>query len=129
MKYIITESQYNLINEALGVPESILEAAEEVYGMILNDLKSIRQKKDEYEFYGDIDITLGYKQKIYLDSYKLIVVVNEIDEFKEDPKIASMGMSQTFRFDRDIKLKTIKPSSKATFTLTYIVNSEWEPQQ
>ena len=129
MKYIITESQYNLINEALGVPESILEAAEEVYGMILNDLKSIRQKKDEYEFYGDIDITLGYKQKIYLDSYKLIVEVNEIDEFKEHPKIASMGMSQTFRFDRDIKLKTIKPSSKATFTLTYIVNSEWEPQQ
>ncbi len=120
MKYIITESQYNLINEALGVPESILEAAEEVYGMILNDLKSITQKEDEYEFYGDIDITLGYKQKIYLDSYKLIVEINEIDEFQKYHNLNMYnGLEDLIRKTPGFWYKLVKPLLDNKFYALY----------
>jgi hypothetical protein len=34
MKIIITESQLKFINEALGVPDSILETAEEVFDIV-----------------------------------------------------------------------------------------------
>ena len=67
MKYIITENQYKIINEALGVPSSIVEAGEEMYYIIADDLKSITEKEEEYEFSGEVDFTIGEKRKITID--------------------------------------------------------------
>ena len=52
MKIIVTEEQKKIINEALGVPKHILDVAEKMYQIVLRDLKSITEKKDEYEFDG-----------------------------------------------------------------------------
>jgi len=41
----------------------------------------------------------------------------------------SMGMGQTFKFDRDIMMKKTKQSSNASFTITFAVPTEWEPNQ
>ncbi len=41
MKYVVTKQQYNLISEALGIPENIYEAAVEFYDIFLEDIKSI----------------------------------------------------------------------------------------
>ena len=38
MKIIITESQLNLINETLGVPDNILDAADMLYKIICKGL-------------------------------------------------------------------------------------------
>lgn len=126
MKYIITKKQYNLISEALGVPDNILDAAEEFYNIFLEDFKSIIRTKEEYVFTGDVDITLGGKKRIHIDEYTLRIEVNTFDEFEDTPKISSMGMGQSFMFDRDILMKRVQPSTEAEFSITFVANPDWE---
>lgn len=126
MKYIITKKQYNLISEALGVPDNILDAAEEFYNIFLEDFRSITRTKEEYEFTGDVDITLGGKKKIHIDEYTLRIEVNTFDEFEDTPKISSMGMGQSFMFDRDILMKRVQPSTEAEFSITFVANPDFE---
>ena len=129
MKIIITESQCRIINEALGVPDNILNAAEELFNIVAQNIKSINYKSEEYNFEGDVDIELGYNKKIVIDHYELLVDVKNYDGYEGDVDIASMGMSQTFKFDKDIMMKKIKPSTNASLTITYVVPEEWEPNQ
>ncbi len=130
MKIIITENQLKYINEALGVPDNILEAAEEVFDIFEKKIKSITRKEDKYEFDGELDIVLGNKKKIKIDSYELIVSVTEYEEIKGDPIIVSMGMAQSFTFDRDVMMKRIQPSTTAEFEIDYAVSAEgWEPHE
>lgn len=129
MKYIISERQYNIISEALGVPDNILDAAEELYDVFLENLKSIDEKENEYNFKDDIDITLGDKKKINIDEYILSVEVEEYDEFDEHPQISSMGMGQLFKFNRELMMKEIDPSTEAQFSITFVANPNWEPHE
>jgi len=71
MKIIITESQCKIINEALGVPDNILDAAEKLFEIVSKDIQSINTKQEEYNFDGDLDIELGYNKKIVIDHYEL----------------------------------------------------------
>jgi hypothetical protein len=66
MNIIVTNKQHKLIMEALGVPDSILDAAEEFYEIFLDKLKSINDTEDKYNFDGNVDITLGIKRKLKL---------------------------------------------------------------
>jgi hypothetical protein len=128
MKIIVTKEQHEVINEALGVPNSILEAAEDLYGVFADNLRSITDKEQEYDFQGDLDIVLGDKKKIRIDEYNLKIEVNEGEDFDSKVAIASMGMGQQFRFDRDIMMKNTAQSTTADFSITYIVLPEWEPK-
>jgi hypothetical protein len=134
MKIIVTKEQHKIIKEALGVPDSILDVAEELYDVFADNLKSITDKESSYEFRDDIDVVLGDKKKIKLDEYTLDVEVQEVDNFNErlntegNVKIASMGMSQQFRFNRDTMMKEIQPSVTAGFNISYYASSEWEPE-
>jgi hypothetical protein len=58
---LITENQLRLITEALGVPDSILNIAEEVFVMISLHLKSITEKEDEYVFHNYPNYEIGGK--------------------------------------------------------------------
>ena len=129
MKIIITESQCKIINEALGVPDNILDASEKLFEIVSKDIQSINTKQEEYNFDGDLDIELGYNKKIVIDHYELTVNVKEFDEYEGEPDILSMGMAQTFMFDRKIMMKKIKPSTNASLSITYAVSSSWEPNQ
>jgi hypothetical protein len=129
MKYVVTEQQYNLISEALGIPENIYEAAVEFYDIFLEDIKSITEKESEYEFDGDVDITIGSGKVVKIKSYRLVIDIAEIDGYDELPQVASMGMGQQFMFDRDIQMKRVEPSTNADFTMTYGVSNDWEPHQ
>ena len=126
---IITEHQLKYITEALGVPDNILGAAEELFDIISKNIQSINYKSDEYNFDGNIDIELGYNKKIVIDHYEILVQVEEFDEYDGKPDILSMGMAQTFKFDRDIMMKKTKQSSNASFTITFAVPTEWEPNE
>ena len=83
MKIIVTKEQHKIIKEALGVPDSILDAAEELYDMFADNLKSITDKESSYEFRDDIDVVLGDKKKITIDEYTLEVEIEEVDDFHE----------------------------------------------
>jgi hypothetical protein len=129
MKIIITESQLKFINEALGVPDSILNAAEEVFDIVVNDVKSIDEKKDTYAFSGELDFELGDKKKIVIDGYELTVNVEELDGYNGDVLIMSMGMGQSFNFDREVMMKRIEPSTTAEIEITFGVSENWEPHE
>ena len=83
MKIIVTKEQHKIIKEALGVPDSILDAAEELYDMFADNLNSITYKESSYEFRDDIDVVLGDKKKITLDEYTLEVEIDEVNDFIE----------------------------------------------
>jgi hypothetical protein len=129
MKIIITESQCRIINEALGVPDNILDAAEKLFEIVSKDIQTINTKQEEYNFEGDLDIELGYNKKIIIDHYELSVEVKEFDEYNGEPDVLSMGMGQTFRFDRKIMMKKVKPSTNAALVITFAVSPYWEPNQ
>ena len=129
MKIIITESQLKFINEALGVPDSILTAAEEVFDIVLNDVKSIDEKEDIYAFSGELDFELGDKKKIVIDGYELTVNVEELDGYNGNVLIMSMGMGQSFNFDREVMMKRIEPSTTAEIEITFGVSENWEPHE
>jgi hypothetical protein len=124
---LITENQLRLITEALGVPDTILDAAEQVFDSVARDIKSIRTKKDKYKFTGDVNIQLGGKKKINIDDYELVVSVEQPDRYDEEPEIVSMGMSQSFHFDRSVMMKRIQQSSTAEIEIDYVVPENWKP--
>jgi len=134
MKIIVTKEQHKIIKEALGVPDSILDAAEELYDAFADNLNSITYKESSYEFRDDIDVVLGDKKKITLDEYTLEVEIEEVNDFHErvtpdrNVTISSMGMSQQFRFNRDTMMKETPISTSAGFNIVYYASPEWKPQ-
>jgi hypothetical protein len=127
MKIIVTKEQKKIINEALGVPKHILDAAEKMYQIVLRDLKSITEKQNEYEFDGVIYFDLGDKKQIPIRSYTLTVEIDETDQL-EDVVLGSMGMGQQFRFDRDSMMKLNAESNEANFHINFYVPEDWEPK-
>ena len=125
---LITENQLRLITEALGVPDSILDAAEMLYEIVENDIKSIDSIKDEYEFDGEIELKLGDKKIITIDSYELKVEIEKVEGHGDGViDIISMGMSGGFSFNRDVYMKETEPSTTLELTITFAVGENWEP--
>jgi hypothetical protein len=128
MKIIITENQLKFINEALGVPENILDAADMLYDIVERDIKSIDRIQDVYEFDGDIEFELGDKKKVMIDSYELKVNIEEIEDQEGVLDIISMGMGGAFEFNRDVYMKETQPSTTLELTITFAVGENWEPE-
>jgi hypothetical protein len=128
MKIIITENQLKFINEALGVPDNILDAAEMLYDIVERDIKSIDSVEEEYEFDGEIELELGDKHKVMIDSYELKVKIEEIEDQEGVLDIISMGMGGSFLFNRDVYMKETEPSTTLELTITFAVGEDWEPE-
>ena len=128
MKIIITENQLKFINEALGVPDNILDAAEMLYDIVERDIKSIDSVEEEYEFDGEIQLELGDKHKVMIDSYELKVKIEEIEDQEGVLDIISMGMGGSFLFNRDVYMKETEPSTTLELTITFAVGENWEPE-
>jgi hypothetical protein len=126
---IITENQLRLITEALGVPDSILEAADMLYDIVERDIKSIDSVEEEYEFEGELELELGDKHKVMIDSYELKVNVETIDGEEGVIDIISMGMGGGFAFNRDVFMKETEPSTTLELTITFAVGENWEPEE
>jgi len=129
MKIIISENQLRLINEALGVPDFILDAADMLYDVVENDIRSINDIQDEYNFKGKINFELGDKKKIRIDSYELNVKIEEMEDEEGVLDIISMGMGGRFGFDRDVYLKINEPSTILNLDITFAVGDNWKPEE
>ena len=125
---LITENQLRLITEALGVPNNILEAADMLYDIVERDIKSIDSVEEEYEFEGELELELGDKHKVMIDSYELKVNVETIDGEEGVIDIISMGMGGGFAFNRDVFMKETEPSTTLELTITFAVGENWEPE-
>ena len=125
---LITESQLRLITEALGVPDNILDAADMLYDIVEQDIKSINTIQDDYTFDGEINFELGDKKKIKIDSYELKVNIEEIEDEEGVLDIISMGMGGGFGFNRDNFMKENQPSTKLELSITFAVGENWSPE-
>jgi len=126
MKIVITENHLKVLKEAVGVPDYILDAAEKLYEKVESQIKSINEKKEEYEFNGELNVELGDKKKIKIDDYNLTVNVEVIDGYDEKPQVTSMAVMQMFGFDRDIYMKRNEPNTTLTLTITFVASEDWE---
>ena len=127
MKIIITESQLKLIKEAVGVPEGIMGAAEELYGVISNHLKTIEDREDEYKFVtDDINLTIS---DFNLEKMNLTVGTQVYDGYDGDPVIASMGVGNSFRFDDSILMQVNFQDNELDIMVNYVVSEDWEPEE
>lgn len=129
MKIIITESQAELLKEALGVPNNILEAAEKLYQIIEDHLRTITLKSEQYNFSGSLDIQIGDKKIIEVEEYNLTINVEEIDEYKGTSDISSMGVGTSFMFDRNLLMQRREITTDLDLTITFVVSPEWEPKE
>jgi hypothetical protein len=126
MKIIITESQYNLIKEAVGVPENILEEGKKLYEIVASKLKSITSTKEEY-FFENIDIDLNVSD-VNFTHLNLIVKVDELEDYDGvEPVIASMGVGNEFNFDEGIMMQINAETSTIDLFIQFIVPEGWQP--
>lgn len=128
---VITESQLRIITEALGVPDNILDAADMLYDVVEQDIKTINTIQDEYDFDGEINFELGDKKKIKIDSYTLTVKIEEIEDEGGGGvlDIISMGMEGGFGFNRDVYMKETESSTTLELSITFAVGENWEPEE
>lgn len=127
MKIILTESQFKILQEAVGVPEGILEAGEELYRIVSDELKQINLKEERYDFEID-DVELKISD-VTFDRVNLTINVEEVEDFPyEHTMIASMGVGNEFRFDEGVMLQVNAKSSTIHLVVNFITPEGWKPE-
>ena len=125
MKIILTETQCKILNEALGVPEGILDTASDLYEIVANLIKGIDYKKNEYIINQSVDLTISDYQ---IDSLDLHVNVEHIQGYDGKAELASMGVGQNFSYNRKVQLKVQLLDTEIELHITFVVGNEWEPE-
>jgi len=127
MKIIITENQLKLIKEAVGVPEGILKAGEELYDIVLDVLKSINENEIEYEFeIHDKELQIS---DITIDNITIFVEIHENEDYDGKPIIASMGVSNEFTFDDAILMQISSVNKELRLHINFVTGEMWEPEE
>ena len=129
-KIIITEKQMdlivkNLLSEAVGVPEGIIESAEELYEIILNLLKGMDDYDTTQTFTEDgLDLTISdYK----IHELELHVEIHEMDDYDGPLVMMSAGVSSQFNFDKKILMKVHKLDNEIELELQFASNGDnWD---
>jgi hypothetical protein len=126
MKIIITESQYKLIKEAVGVPENILQEGKKLYEIVASKLKSITTTKEEY-FFENIDIDLNVSD-VNFTNLNFIVKIDVLEDYDGvEPVIAVMGVGNEFEFDEGIMMQINAETSTIDLFINFVVPEGWEP--
>ena len=123
MKIILTENQFRILQEAVGVPEGILQAGEELYNLVSDELKTIDTTEESYSFkiYSDLVISDVTFTKINVE-----VSVEEVEEFPyEYPVIASMGVGNEFNFDEGVMLQVNAKSQTIELHINFVAPEGW----
>jgi len=127
MKIILTESQFKVLQEAVGVPEGILQAGEELYNIVSDELKTIFYPEEKYEFeVDDKELTIS---DVTFDNINIEIRVEEVEDLPFDtPKIASMGVGNEFNFDEGVMLQVNAKSNTINLVVNFIAPEGWEPK-
>lgn len=131
-KIIITENQMdlivkNLLSEAVGVPEGIIESAEELYEIILNLLKGMDDYDTTQTFTEDgLDLTISdYK----IHELELRVEIHEMDDYDGPLVMMSAGVASQFNFDKKILMKVHKLDNSIELSLNFGSNEDnWDSE-
>ena len=116
MKIILTESQFR-----------ILQAGEELYNLVSDELKTIDTTEESYSFkiYSDLVISDVTFTKINVE-----VSVEEVEDFPYGyPVIASMGVGNEFNFDEGVMLQVNAKSQTIELHINFVAPEGWEPEE
>jgi hypothetical protein len=127
-KLIINENQLELIvnkllTEKMGVPNNILESAEDLYEIISKYLNSIKHKSDNYKTILNVNLPI---EDLIITSVMLTIGVNEIGEYDGKAEIASMGVANPFSFNRKVMMKVNEKDTQLDLIIEYIVSDDWD---
>jgi len=127
MKIILTESQFRVLQEAVGVPEGILQAGEDLYNIVSDELKTIDYTEENYKFeVEDKELIIS---DVTFDNINIEIKVEEIEDLPfEHPMIASMGVGNEFNFDEGVMLQVNAKSSTINLVVNFIAPEGWEPE-
>ena len=117
----------NLLSEAVGVPEGIIESAEELYEIILNLLKGMDDYDTRQTFTEDnLDLTISdYK----INELELFVKINEMDDYDGSLVMVSAGVANKFNFDKKILMKIQESDNTIELYLNFVSNLDnWDSQ-
>lgn len=131
-KIIITEKQMdlivkNLLSEAVGVPEGIIESAEELYEIILNLLKGMDDYDTRQTFTeDDLDLTISdYK----IHELELHVEIHEMDDYDGPLVMMSAGVANQFNFDKKILMKVHRLDNEIELQLHFASDGDnWDSE-
>ena len=118
----------NLLSEAVGVPEGIIESAEELYEIVVNLLKGMDDYDTTQTFTEDgLDLTISdYK----IHELELKIQIHEMDDYDGPIEIISAGVSNQFKFDRKILMKVHKDDNIIELSIDFASNGDnWDSQE
>ena len=118
----------NLLSEAVGVPEGIIESAEELYEIILNLLKGMDDYDTTQTFTEkNLDLTISdYK----IHELELKIQIHEMDDYDGPVEIISAGVANQFKFDRKILMKVHKEDNIIELSVDFASNGDnWDSQE
>ena len=117
----------NLLNEAVGVPEYIIDSAEELYEIIANQLKRMNDYETKQEFsVGGLNLKIS---DYTINELELMVDVHEPDDYNGPVVIASAGVSNQFKFDRKILMKVHQMDNAIELRLDFVAEEgEWDSE-
>jgi hypothetical protein len=100
LKIILTEQQLQILTEALGVPDEILNAAEKLYEIILENLKTIEDKEEEYDFSGSLDVEIGKLYAMAKDDENMNESIQNWDLHQKlmEKKYGKRKISTTYKY-------------------------------
>lgn len=122
MNIIITEQQYRLLNEAVGVPPGIILAAEELYNIIERNLSTINDISDKHTFKENVDITIG---DIKITQLELTITTEKLLDDGYNPIIYSMVVSSDFRVEKPSLTIYNRPSDDLVLTIKFATEDNW----
>jgi hypothetical protein len=115
-----------LLSEAVGVPQGIMDAGEKLYHIVLDELKKINNNEENYVI--DILNQELVISDLTLNHINLSIHVEQIDDYEGKPVIASMGVSNEFKFDDGILMQINIPNKELMLTINFVVPEEWDPR-
>ena len=114
-----------LLSEAVGVPQGIMDAGEKLYHIVLDELKKINDNEENYVI--DILNQELVISDLTLNHIKLSIHVEKLEDYEGKPVIASMGVSNEFKFDDGILMQINIPNKELMLSINFIVPEEWDP--
>jgi hypothetical protein len=129
-KFIITEKQMdfikrNLLIEAVGVPEGIIEVAETLYDVVLGLSKKMN-KDSEQNFNTNIDLKIS---DVHIKHLELTIKVEEEEWYDSDFEVSRFGVITDFKFDENLLLKVNDKNDSIVMIMDFISkDDEWSPQ-
>ncbi len=117
----------NLLNEAVGVPEYIIDSAEELYEIIANQLKRMNDFETNQEFsVGGLNLKIS---DYIINELELMVEVHEPDDYEGPVVVASAGVANQFKFDRKILMKVHQMDNVIELQLHFVAEEgEWDSE-